>query len=431
MKRNNKKNNKKLIFIDIKFDDTEFNKKGQVKKLKGKNFKKVLNLLVQKISNNKPDKNGYVDINCKKFTDEFSSYTDYLDYLRINGLIQRNRYEVNVKPFGYRFTEIFKKNIEIDNIIIPIEYFKTKNKYTCDGTRTIISDKVYNRLRKDFRSCKIILDFQLHPIRKTKDEWGNYINIGEWIKNNVKLHKFKHRLLYFHFKNYRIYNNFTQLSSYVRIENIELNEEKLVEFDIANSFPLMLARYALDKNPFLINDYDFQNYCTQVLNKSFYTKLQQGLNEIRNCSKKGFENDLDTRLLSRSETKTLFQAYLNGNYRKKGYVNGIQIEIQEYMRMKFPCVHEILKSLKDDNIKVYNELVLMETHLIMNIITDLYSKYNDLKLLTCHDAIYCPFSYKNKVREVWDYHFDKFIKPLPRETEEISESIKDLISWEF
>jgi len=54
----------------------------------------------------------------------------------------------------------------------------------------------------------------------------------------------------------------------------------------------------------------------------------------------------------------------------------------------------------------------------MSIVEELYTKYKDIKIITCHDAIYVPQSYKQKTQEIWDNKINNFIKNLPVEVED-------------
>jgi len=48
----------------------------------------------------------------------------------------------------------------------------------------------------------------------------------------------------------------------------------------------MLAKYCFIEKPDIANDYNFKEYCSSVINGSFYSKLQTKLNNIRNCNNK-------------------------------------------------------------------------------------------------------------------------------------------------
>ena len=368
-------------------------------KLYAKNLNKILNLISHTIMWNEPDKYGYYSINCFKFKNTHSRYKIYLRYLIRNFYIERNRYKVGEKSFGYRFTNSFKESAEIKRIFLKSD-FKTRLEVNDDNTTNYINESTKERIRKDFLSAQIIYNLKEEQIPKSKDEWDRYINIGKWIKDNIELNKWSEKKRTFNWSSNRLYTNFVRLSSPIRLNNIKLNKEDLVEFDIKSSFPTMLAKYCIEIKPEIVNDYEFKKYCTDILDGKFYGKLAQGLNSIRNCNKPYTYYDFDknrinkdARRVGRNDAKELFQIYLNGDYTKIAYLNYTQSEIRKFMELNYTLLHEIIKDLKDRNIKVYDVLVEMESRLIFKIIEELYSRYDDIRILTCHDAIYVPKSF--------------------------------------
>lgn len=397
-------------------DKIKYQYKGNTVILKSENLNTILNLIANKIINKKANKNGYVEIHNTKFRSAFSRYEPYLSYLLYKGLIERDSYIKGEKSFGYRFTEIFKEKIEISKIYYYSDtYTKDRvQKYHPDiGTKR----SIYDRLKKDFLNADVNYYPQKQQIKKTKDEWGNFIDIKKWLNNNKELFIWKKEYVYFNWSRYRIYSNFTSLSSHIRANNIQLNNEKIIEFDITSSFPLMLAQFCLNKNPGIADDYDFRNYCTTVINGKFYSELMVGLNSIRNTTKGNHESDFSTRLLKRTEVKTLFQVYINGNKNRIHYINGLRSDINKFMEQKYPSVHEIINQIKEAGKLPYDEMVRIETKIIFEIIEELYDTYDDIQILTCHDAIYVPLSFKSKTRTIWDKHLDHIKLKLPVESD--------------
>ena len=107
--------------------------------------------------------------------------------------------------------------------------------------------------------------------------------------------------------------------------------------------------------------------------------------------------------------------YLNGSTKRIAYLNGVQSDIQKYMQMHYEDIDEIILRIKSSDNKIYFKLVAIETQLILDIISELYEKFDDIKILTCHDAIYVPSSFEEQVKIVWDKHMNLFTKDLPRE----------------
>jgi len=361
------------------------------------------------------DKNGYTAINSNKFLSAYYRYEVYINYLINREIIERDYYIKGKKPFGYRFSELFKRDVKINRIIYYPNEMKDKKEDKNSNQNCIhIDPQLLKRLKKDFKSCTFDFDLNNSQLDKKYDIWGNYIEIGKWLRNNLNLHKWVKGYCTFNFTSNRLYTNFTSLSSNVRKNNIKLNNESIVEFDIHNSFPLMLSIFMRNENPNVINDYDFAQYCTSVVSGTFYNSLTLGLNSVRNCNNKGNEEDYSARLLSKPEVKQLFQVYLNGSIGRSPYLNGMRPFINEYMRLQFPCIHElILETKKEGKRNVYDTLVKLETQFIFDVIKELYKKYDGIKILTCHDALYVPISFKDRVQDNWDEKMKEFVKNLP------------------
>jgi len=385
-------------------------------KLRGDNFNKILNLYANLTMRNGTDENGYTVIHSSKLKATYSGYKKYIDYMISEGWIKRSYYKKGEKSYGYRLTESFKKELKIKSLY----HYPSKSKQSKNNGLNIsinVEPWVKKRLKADFNKCTVDYDLSRKQLEKTKDSWGGFIQIGKWFINNRNLAKLqKGRNLSYYWKSGRLYTDFTYLSSKVRSNNILLNDEKIVEFDIKSSFPLMLAKYCLNISPDIVDDHDFLEYCTSIINGDFYKDLQYRLNELRNCyNKEGLESDVSTRYLTRKETKELFQIYLNGNYKKTPLLNGLRPEINSIIKCRFPEIHKIIKDIKDNGEMLYCELVKLETELIMSIIEDLYIEYPNVLILSCHDAIYVPESFQQSVSLVWNQWISDFTKDFPRD----------------
>jgi hypothetical protein len=89
------------------------------------------------------------------------------------------------------------------------------------------------------------------------------------------------------------------------------------------------------------------------------------------------------------------------------------------MDMKYPPIHNIVCKLKQGNKEkavMYKELVEIETSFILKVIEDIYTRFKDIKILTCHDAIYVPLSFEYEVQKIWDAHLKELTKVLPQDT---------------
>jgi hypothetical protein len=305
---------------------------------------------------------------------------------------------------------------------------------------------------------------------------SKYVDLSRWFRNIVLLHKWKNVSSIFKLKANRIYSNFTFLSSYVRKECITLSGEAIKELDIHNSFPVMLAVYAIQQNPGLKEDHDFIKYCTWVKSGKLYNNLVEVLNRnldsdtnIREKKyKKQFDmaikhfeetgeklkikdfRDTPKRKLTRKAVKELFQIYLNGDKKRSPLVKGYGDSfIRKQMKQYFPCIDEIVSNDKANNCMIYYILSEIETRFVIGIIEELYSIYPTISILTCHDSIYYPFSYSDKVEEVWYRHLNILYNMLPDdddsediikmcaeiedffENEDDSDYVEDEEDWDF
>jgi len=445
---------------------------GKSVKLFSRNFDKILNLMVSKmLIKGKNYKDGYVDIPSIAFKIIVNNYKPYLQYLIINGYLERSYFVfktkgkmnpdyfhkdyIKSKPFGYRFTEMFKKSVTIKRVIfVPknnsanISYKTTDKSIKSESPNSLnFKPEIIKRLKKDFCSCQILPS----EISKTNYNGSKFIDLGKYFYNQAELFKWRKGDRTFKLSSNRIYTNFTRISSFVRLNNIQLNSEYLKCLDISNSFPLLLSIYCIKMNPELFNDVDFIEYCSEVKSGTFYQELTDGINSIRNSDEKSrlnsrnnkrkkneqvvseTENLKSKRIFTKDIIKVLFQIYLNGKIDSipyyQGYGNSL---INELMRTKFPAIHEQIIKIKESNECVYDVLVKFESTFIFNVVGGLYQKYDDIKLLTVHDSIYTNESDFNKLDAEWNEQFQKLISELPAEKmTQINNEINDEIDCEL
>lgn len=384
--------------------------------ISNKNINSIFNLIANKMLYSGVDNGGYVDIHSSHILN-ISKGTETMEYLLLDGLVERNYYIANKKSFGYRFSESVKETLEIESMILDVndKLYKNKSNERLDFN---FNETILKRLKKDFNS--IIID----NFNVDKEYSGKFIDYTKYISNFKKLKSIEDGNKYFKTKNARLYTNFTQLSSKVRTNNIRLSGEELVEFDISNSFPLILALYCLKINPEIINDYEFQEYSRLVLEGKFYGKLVMDLNNVRNQNKSGeydsdgekVVGDRSVRNMSKKEAKLAFQYFLNGE-KDDAYIGGLSISINKYINQMYNPIYKIVKNIKEDGEKMYDKLVKIETQYIFMIISKLYNTYDDIKILTCHDAIYVPKSFEKDVEVVWNNWMDKITQKLPEQRE--------------
>jgi len=424
---------------------------GKSVKLYSRNFDKILNLLISKIHSKGIDhSNGFVDIPSVALKSTLDNYKPYIQYLLLNGYLERSYFVYKIKgrpspeylfrdytkskPYGYRFTEHFKQWVTIKRVIfVPINDNKAiptiapvktcKKNFT---NKLFLNPEIVKRLKKDFKSCQILST----EIEKTNFQNSKFIDVGKWFYNHAEMFKWAKGDNSFKFTSNRLYTNFTMLSSHVRLSNIQLKNEYLKCRDISNSFPLMLAIYCVNQNPQLAIDPDFIEYCTWVTTGTFYENLTKGLNENRNSdeksrlarsNKKNLQNNSteitgvkSKRLFTKDIVKLLYQIYLNGSVDGTPYIQGYSNSlIVDYMKLKFPEIHEQIVRIKEREQCVYDVLVKIESNFIFRVVGELYRKYDKIKLLTVHDSIYTTASDFDKLEAEWNVQLQNLFELLP------------------
>jgi hypothetical protein len=471
--KNKKKSN---ILFKFNLTDTNFSYNNKIIHIKGCNLDKILSVIAVYLIYKQVNKNGYVEISSNVFKSIYSNYKPYLHYLIENNCIEsdncflyvsKNRVSSQLlfnilnksKCFGYRFTWEFSHRVEVINTIFNLSLTNNKasnkkgigknsilNKnnslesLNSNSSSISIKTETFNRLRRDFYSAQII-DF--NPQKRYFDG-KKYIDLGNWFLNILKLYQWKKVTKTFKIRANRLYTNFTFLSSYVRNECISLDGQKILELDIKNSFPLMLAIYCKEQNPEIIFDYDFKRYCSWVKSGIFYDEMTKVLNNNLNSDTKHREekyrskiteaaklyeqtgeyvNIVDNRnvakrKLSRNVVKELFQIYLNGDIRKSALVKGYGDSfLRKQMSNYFELIDNQINIDKQKNDILYYKLSILETSFIVSVIEELYSRFSDIKILTCHDSIYYPESYNSEVKEIWFKHLNELYNSLPGDFE--------------
>lgn len=496
-----KKKKQTYILFDFGLQNSTTIYNDKLFKIKGDIINKLLSIIAVDYIYKQPNPQGYIEIPASIFKKAHSNYKPYIYYLIYNNIIECDNYFVykfqdiishkplydmleRTKCMGYRFSWEFSKSANVIKTIYykkTIQQKKTKNpkkqhqKQLADPNnlpQISINPETFNRLKRDFRSAHITT---LIP-RKINQDDSKYIDLSRWFRNIVQLHRWKNISSTYKLKANRIYSNFTFLSSYVRKECITLSGEAIKELDIHNSFPVMLAVYAIQQNPGLKADYDFIKYCTWIKSGQFYDLLKHKLNEYidsdTNTREKKYQKQLakarkhfdrtgeklkiadfrDTpkRQLTRKAIKELFQIYLNGDKKRSPLVKGYGDSfIRKQMKQYFACIDELVSYDKSNKGMIYYILSMIETSFILGIVEELYAKYPDIRILTCHDSIYYPFSYNDKVEEVWYRHLNILYNMLPDdddsediikmcaeiedffENEDDSDYVEDEEDWDF
>lgn len=395
----------------------QFNTKNQKRN-------KFLNLFIDELRKKGENNYGYVSIHNSKFSNK--SLRETKEELLNDGILETNHHYITGKEStGYRLSEECKEQLEITSVI----YQNEDKDFTLDNDVEIrsttperinfkIEQDIFDRLYDDFKS--IVINNKL-----VEKEYigGQFIDISKYVSNHIKLERFRQNNTFFKLKNGRIYNNFTFLSSKCRLNNIELDNDNIMCFDIHNSFPMFLAIWCIKKDSKIVDDYDFQKYCSQVIKGKFYGNLVSIINKNRNIAKQGVydcdtevsKGDYDTRFITKPETKLVFQMYLNGT-KDDVFINGLNIPINYIMSSYYPALHKLIQEQKRTNM-MYDPIVYLESQFIIKLVKRLYNEIDGIKILTCHDAIYVPSKYYEQVSLIWTEEINKLISKLPNTNE--------------
>jgi len=405
----------------------KYNSDGEYKEVKiiKKNLDRLLSLIANRLTTNSIH-DGYVDIHSSKLREVVHNSEEYLEWMRIEGLLERDYYVVpsggkKGKSWGYRFSPLYAENIKIISMTNEpgdVKYDLPTKEQLEPIYHKPIEPLLYENLENDFND--VVIDYNFNNVDKPYDEWGNFIMLDRWFKTHFTLYRWLEGRTHFHYKRGRIYSNFVKLDSTARVNNVSFGNGKLVEYDITSSYPLMLCK-AIPNN----SNYDYKDFCSKVLSGTIYNSIQKGLNRMRNSNKEGeyiescedgvgYKGDLGVRMINRNEVKALFMMWLNGS-RDIQFINGLSIDIGIYIKTTYPTVYEFITDYKSDkpNGKIYDLLVSMERDYIMDLVATLYSKYEGIKILTCHDAIYVEEEFD--ISEDWNLTRKEFIKDLPYE----------------
>lgn len=407
-----------MNILKFNFKPTIFSIKGKDYKIKPGYVDLILSFIVDRIVYTEESVNGYVDIPALTLKKLYDNYWVYIAYLIEKGIIERKPYSVtNHTCYGYRFCYQFIRNLQITEVVLndPSDR-KTDCKEIPVEDQAFVDYRIIQRLKSDFLSAEI----DTTNIDRVRIENTAYVDAKKYFYNVIQLFKWKagNEHICFEWKSNRLYNNFTFLSSHYRKSNVKLNGESIVEFDISSSFPLMLAVYCIKVNPDIVNDNDFKEYCTSIKQKSFYDDLTDSLNITKDCDTRKVKLDKNGNVIAhrpftKDIVKRLFQIFINGNTNRVPFIEGYSNSfIKEQFALKYPCIYEIIEGVKSSNEQIYYKLSKIESEFIFEIVQDLY-RVPEIKILTCHDALYLPISYKEIGEEVWNSHLESLLNNLP------------------
>ena len=319
-------------------------------------------------------------------------YNYYIQFLCDNGFMslvskyyvgkKTNTYKLNTK---YVYDVVRYKNYNS----FLLKKAKNRNEITItEMNSSTIPVNIRTKLVEDLNKIDIDYDSSINYLNELKRK--KLIDDCKYQKNLMSIENINSKNIYFNFDDYgRFHTNFTILKKEVRNQYLNINNEILAEIDISNSQPLFFA-VLLKKELSHING-DTKKYFDLVKNGLLYDDM------IKN-----------TNLKTKSEVKEVIYKVLFGDNVKSNK------KMNKIFRDLYPSVHEYIlefKEIKKNYKELSHELQKMESNFIFNnVIKEIYDTYPEIILFTVHDSILFPISYYDRVKIIYDKHFQNLIK---------------------
>ena len=204
------------------------------------------------------------DISSKRLS-HITNYRKYLNYLVEQDIIYVNEhYQVGKFTKSYGFTDNFKARIDL---IPEFVVRKTKKKSSINN----VSTKMKQRIAVDFQRLKIVGS----PVKLIdSDSEGNvYYHFKSWLTDCYNVYSLDNNVSFYHWVDFRLYNNFGACSSATRKNCFTLKGEAMKCVDIKTSYPMFLAKWLKDNN--YSNSWDFVEWCESVFHTDFYLELRR------------------------------------------------------------------------------------------------------------------------------------------------------------
>lgn len=318
-------------------------------------------------------------------------YNYYIEYLCENGFMSLvSKYYVGKKTNSYKldtksvYDVVRWKNT--DKFLLK----KSKNRYETSITeisQSRINPNIRVKLIESLDKIEIDYEGAINFIKKLKDE--DKIDESKYQRNLISIENINDRNIYFNFDDYgRFHTNFTILKKEIRNEFLTINNEMIAEVDINNSQPLFFAVMLKKALPEINGD-----------TKKYFELVKKGLI---------YEDIMHHSILTRNESKEMIYKVLFGdNTRANKKVNKI-------FQSLYPSVYEYILEFKEQkkNYKeLSHELQKMESEFIFNdVVKEIFETYPEIVLFTVHDSIIFPKSYEERIKVIYDKHFQNLIK---------------------
>jgi len=306
----------------------------------------------------------------------YNYYMDYLLEKKILILISKHKKGKNARIYALN-ESILRSKItrytNIDSVLLKKYRNKVQDLEEPSIDNTLIDNEVKIKLVDDLFHVKIQFDRAVFFLDSLQQD-----DIDIYNRNRYSVECINEKHIFYHFDNYgRMHTNFTILKSFIRKNCLMVNDEETVEIDIKNSQPLFLTKLIKDVGSKWVKKEEFELFKELTISGNYYQYLMNftGIKE-KNVIKEMTYKVLFGRNSAKSKPDILFATL-------------------------FPTIHNFIKLYKkewgDYRILAY-DLQKAESNLIFNkIIKSVIKLYPDIRIVTVHDSIIIPKSYRETI----------------------------------
>ena len=372
-----------LQFLPKNLEDLAKNKKFEYKGhiLKTTYIVDIVHNLILKYYFKKDNKFNLMSTILKeKYGHLYNFYIDYLVENKIIELLANHRAGRNARVYKIN-DSILKgeiKRYSNDDRTLLKKYKNNVAQVEEAGIKgSLIDDSVKAKLVDDLFYIDIEFGKSIFYLDNLKDRDNDIYN-----RNRYSVECINDKHIFYHFDNYgRMHTNFTILKSFIRKNCLLINGEQTYEIDIKNSQPLFLTKIIEDSNTRWVKEDEFELFKYLTMNGMYYQYIMDYLGT----------ND-------KVAVKEMTYKVLFGKNAANSKADKIFIKL-------FPTIHNFIKlykkEYKDYKILAY-DLQKAESNLIFNkIIKEVMNTYPDVKMITIHDSIVIPESYKDAVNAIF------------------------------
>ena len=380
-KLEDKKNS--LQFLPKKLEDLAKNKKFEYKgqTLKTTYIIDIVHNLILKYYFKKDNKFNLMSTILKEKYGHL--YNFYIDYLVDNNILEMiANYRAGRNARVYKINDsILKgeiKRYSNDDRTLLKKYKNNVSQVEEAGIKgSLIDDAVKAKLVDDLFYIDIEFDKSIFYLDNLKDRDNDIYN-----RNRYSVECINDKHIFYHFDNYgRMHTNFTILKSFIRKNCLLINGEQTYEIDIKNSQPLFLTKIIEDSSTRWVKEEEFELFKYLTMNGMYYQYIMDYLETT------------DKVMVKEMTYKVLFVKNASNSKADKIFIK------------LFPTIHNFIKLYKrehkDYKVLAY-DLQKAESNLIFNkIIKEVMNYHPEIKMITIHDSIVIPESYKDLVNAIF------------------------------